>query len=127
MDGTPSQLWIEIDAGLGDDAEELGRVAYGLRDELLDLDVDGVQVAANEDVLAGSKGAGLLAAGGLVVRFVGHDVLKSIIDTGRSWLGRQRQRNIRLTLDGDSLELTNPSPADQDRLVDLWISRHAGN
>ena len=74
-----------------------------------------------------SKGVGLLAAGGLVVRFVlRQDLLQSIIDGIRSWLGRQHARSIKLTLDGDSLELTGVSSAEQDRLVELWVMRHAG-
>jgi hypothetical protein len=54
------------------------------------------------------------------------DVLQSIIDGLRSWLGRQHARSIKLTLDGDSLELTKASTAEQDRLVELWVMRHGG-
>ena len=125
MSGTLAQLEVEIDGNPGDDAEHVARLTYRLRAELLDLDVDAVQLPANGEAPEGSMGVGLLAAGGLVVRFIGQDVLQSIIDTVRSWLARQRCRSIKLTLDGDTLELTGMSSAAQGRLIDLWVARHA--
>jgi hypothetical protein len=32
---------------------------------------------------------------------------------------------VKLTLDGDSLEVTGVSSEEQDRLVELWIAREA--
>ena len=73
-----------------------------------------------------AKGAGLLAAGQLIVGLVASpEVLASIIDTVRSWLGRNRARSVKLTLDGDTLEVTGASSAEQQRLIDLWVTRHA--
>ncbi len=125
MGGTLARLQVEIGAGSGDDAEHLAQLTYRLRAELLDLDVDAVQVAAAGEAPGDSKGVSLLAAGGLLVRFVGRDALQSIVGSVRSWLGRQHCRSIKLTLDGDSLELTEVTSAEQDRLIDLWVARHA--
>jgi hypothetical protein len=67
-----------------------------------------------------------LAIGGLAIRFAMQSaVLKSVVDTTVAWLGRQRARSVKLTLDGDTLELTGVSSDEQDRLVDQWIARHA--
>src|ERR1035438_489379 len=126
MTGTLPKMVVEIDVGPSDDAEYMARLTYRLRDELLNLDVDDVQIAANDEVPENAKAIGLVAAGGLVVRFIGHEVLESIIDRVRSWLARQHCRSIKLTLDGDTLELTGVSSAEQNRLVDLWVTRHAG-
>ena len=52
-------------------------------------------------------------------------VLSSVIDAVRSWLGRNRARGVKLTLDGDTLEVSGVSSAEQDRLIDLWVARHA--
>jgi hypothetical protein len=61
-----------------------------------------------------------------VVQFVlRQEVLTSIIDGVRAWLQRQSARSVKLTLDGDSLEITGPTSAEQDRLVELWVARHA--
>ena len=51
-------------------------------------------------------------------------VLASLIDVVRSWLGRNRARSVSLTLDGDALEVSGVNSAEQDRLIDLWVSRH---
>ena len=54
----------------------------------------------------------------------GPQVLASVIDAVRSWLGRNRARSVRLSLGGDALEVSGVSSAEQDRLIDLWVSRH---
>jgi hypothetical protein len=53
-----------------------------------------------------------------------------VVSAVRDWLRRadEPSRTVRLELDGDVLELSQASMADQDRLVELFISRHtAGN
>jgi hypothetical protein len=67
----------------------------------------------------------LLAAGELLVGLLASpEVLASIIDAVRSWLGRNHASSVKLTLDGDVLEVNGVSSAEQDRLIDLWVSRH---
>ena len=127
MGGTSAALLVEIGSGSAYEDEELARLADRLRAELLDLDVHAVQHASAGAAPEGAKGLpNVAAAGGLVVRFVGRDVLEAVIGRIRSWLSRQRCHAIKITLDGDSLELANPSSAEQEQLVSQWISRHAG-
>jgi hypothetical protein len=121
------ELTVEVEAPADADAEELAQLTNRLRAELLGLDVDAVYSASDKEAPDSSKGVDLLAAGGLLVGFVLRpDVLQSIIDGIRSWLRRQRARSIKLTLDGDSLELTGVSTAEQNRLIELWVMRHGG-
>lgn len=127
MGGNSTALLVEIGSGYGYEDEELARLTGRLRTELLNLDVHAVQYANAEAAPEGAKGLpNVAAAGGLVIRFIGRDVLEAVIGGIRSWLSRQRCRSIKITLDGDSLELVNPSSAEQEQLVSLWISRHAG-
>jgi hypothetical protein len=73
-----------------------------------------------------AKGVGLLAIGGLVVQFVLRpDVLHGLVSGVQSWVSRQRVRSVKLTLDGDSCEVTGASSAEQARMIDTWIARHA--
>jgi hypothetical protein len=75
---------------------------------------------------AGAKGIELLAIGGLVVKFaLNSALLKSVVDTTTAWLGRQGARSVKLSLDGDTLELTGVSSDEQSKLVEQWIARHA--
>lgn len=121
------ELMVEVEAIADTDAEELAQLTNRLRDELLDLDLNAVYSASAGEAPDSSKGFALLAAGGLMVRFVlRQDLLQSIIDAARSWLSRQHARSIKLTLDGDSIELTGATSAEEDRLIELWVMRHVG-
>jgi hypothetical protein len=125
MAAGPAELSVELQAGPDTDAEELAQLAGRLRSELLDLDVDAVRQPMRGEAPGDAKGAGLLAAGELVVGLVASpEVLASLIDAVRSWLGRNRARSVKLTLGGDALEVSGVSSAEQDRLIDLWVSRH---
>jgi hypothetical protein len=124
----PDELSVELQAGPDTDAEELARHATRLRVELLDLDVDEVQQPARGEAPEDSKGLSGSAAGDLVVRLVtSPELLVSLIGEVRSWLGRNRVRSVKLTIDGDSLEVTGVSSAEQDRLINLWVTRHAAS
>ena len=121
------ELTVEVEAAADSDAEELAQLTNRLREELRGLDVEAVYSASGGEALDSSKGIDLLAAGALVVQFVLHpDVLQSIVDSVRLWLGRQHARSIKLTLDGDWIELTGGSTAEVDQLVELWMMRHGG-
>jgi len=120
-----AELSVELQAETDTDAEELAQIANRLRAELLNLDVDTVRQPARGEAPEDAKGTGLLAAGELVVGLAASpEVLASIIDTVRSWLGRNRARSVKLTLGGDTLEVSGMSSAEQERLIDLWVTRH---
>jgi hypothetical protein len=124
--GEQAQLAAVVDAGADSDAEELADLTRRLREQLLELDVDAVEPATGGEAPAGSKGVELLAIGGLVIQFaMKSEVLKSVVDATTAWLGRQQGRSVKLTLDGDTLEVTGVSSDEQRRLVDLWVARHA--
>lgn len=115
-----------LDAGPDHDAEELAELTQRLRGELLELDVDVAPLAGDGELPEGAKGVELLALGGLAVRFVlNSSVLRSVVDTTVGWLGRQQARNVKLTLDGDTLEVTAVSSDEQHQLIEQWIARHA--
>ena len=121
-----AELSVELQAESDTDAEELTQITGRLRAELLDLDVDTVRQPVLGEAPEDAKGAGLLAAGQLVVGLVATpEVLASFIGTIRSWLGRNSARSVKLTLGGDALEVSGVSSAEQDRLIDLWVARHA--
>ena len=128
MSEETGELAAVLDPGPDFDPEETFELTQRLRTELLELDLDAVELGAAGEAPAGAKGAELLAIGGLAVKFVLNSaVLRSVVETTTAWLGRQQARSVKLTLDGDTLELTGVSSDDQGRLVDQWIARHAGD
>jgi hypothetical protein len=122
-----SDLAIELQPDPDTDSEELAELAFRLRSELLDLDVEAIELANAGAAPADAKGFGLLQIGGLVVQFVLRpDVLHGLVSGVESWLGRQRIHSVKITLNGDSCEVTGVSSTEQSRLIDAWIARHAG-
>jgi hypothetical protein len=120
-----SELRVELLPAPDVDAEETDELTGRLLSELLDLDVNAAGRAVSGAAPDAAKGADLLALGALVVQFADSAMLQSLVGVIASWLGRQAQRSIKVTLDGDSLELSGVSTAEQRQLIDLWVKRHA--
>jgi hypothetical protein len=110
------------------DAARLAEVTGYLRAELLQLDVENVTTPQSGDVPPGARVVGIAAVGTLLVA-LGQSVdgLRSVVSAIRDGLrrGEGTQRTVRLELDGDALELSQASAADQERLIELFVARHA--
>ncbi len=111
----------------GADAERLDTVTRYLRDELARLDVDGVRAGPGGEAPEGSRAFDVVAVGGLLVSIANSQVLRAVVTTVRGWLRRtpEQARTVRLELDGDVLELSGATSQEQERLVELFLSRHA--
>jgi hypothetical protein len=118
-------LEIRLDAG-DSDAEELAELTARLRRELLQLDVDAVDRPPGGAPPPGAKAVELIAVGTLLVS-LGRSATKlgSVVRTVQGWAGTRPQRTVKLELDGDTIEISGASSREQERLVDLWIERHA--
>ncbi|MDQ0922339.1 hypothetical protein QF038_000847 [Pseudarthrobacter sp. W1I19] len=112
------------DPGLDD--EELDTLAKRLRAELLDLDVEDVVPFHGEgDIPDGAKGIEFTVIGSLLVKLISKVDVAKVVSALKDWLLRQHLHSIEVTVDGDTLKLTNITSEEQDRLVELWVSRHA--
>lgn len=111
----------------GADAERLAMLTGYLRAELLQLDVEDVTALRAGEPPPGSRVFGVVTVGALLIA-LGQSVqgLRPVVSAVRDWLrrGGETRRTVRLELDGDALELSQASPADQERLIELFISRH---
>jgi hypothetical protein len=124
MTSESSEMLIKLDGLPGADDEEMTRLVGSLRTELRALDIRSVRqpVAAAPDK---SKSGGVPSPDQLVVGLAtSPDVLASVIGWIGAWLGRNRARSAKLSIGGDTLEVTGLSTAEQQRLIDLWVSRH---
>lgn len=128
MTSVPSQLTVEVRVDGADDSE-LAEFTSQLRDRLMDLDVHSVHRLASGEAPEGARAGGQVEFASLVVQLLAQQpgVLQSVIDSIRSWAGRGRVRTVKITLDGDSIELSDPTTEQQERLVDTWVNRHAGS
>jgi hypothetical protein len=130
MSKDKTDLIIRINSGTDIDKEELEKRTQQLREQILDLNVDSVDLVKTRDKPEGSKaGEEVLTWGSLVVSLAASGgVLPSLIGTIQSWLsGRQNRENqkISMEIDGDKIELSGISSDEQRRLIDLFISRHS--
>ncbi|MFC3452955.1 hypothetical protein [Amycolatopsis speibonae] len=112
----------------GADAERVDQLAGYLRGELIERGVADVKALPAGEAPPGSRGFDAATAGGLLVT-VGKsaDGLRSVVAAVREWLSRggRVKRTVRLEIDGDVLELSEATLSDQDKLVDLFVSRHS--
>ena len=122
-----SDLALVVDAGPDADDEELERLTDQLRRELLQLDVDAVRRPMLGEAPPGAKAVGMMAIGALVIEFARSSaVLTAVVGAVQSWMSHATGRSVKLQLDGDSIEMTGISSADQTRVIDAWLARHAG-
>lgn len=111
------------------DAERLAVLTGYLRAELLRLDVvEEVSALPAGEPPPGARVFEVATVGALLIA-VGQSFegLRSVVSVIRDWLSRGEGtgRAVRLELGGDTLELSQASAADQERLIELFIRQHA--
>jgi hypothetical protein len=124
------ELRVQL-AEAGADAERLDQLTGYLRQELLQLDVEDVRALPAGEPPPGTRAIDALAIGGLLVTFTeGAQSVRKVVAAIRAWLARGGggvKRTVRLELEGDVLELSEVSASEQTRLIELFVSRHAGS
>jgi IS4 transposase len=120
-------LTIRLDED-GADAERIDQLTRMLRRELDELDVERVEPLGAGDSPQGARGLDMAVVGGLIVT-IGQSAhaLGPVVTAIRNWLSRTPGpvRTVRVELSGDVLELSHASAAEEQRLVDLFVSRHS--
>src|SRR5215467_6531041 len=121
-----SELRLQL-SEQGADAERLAALTGYLRTELLQLDVEDVTALHAGEAPPGARAFGVATVGALLIALgQSAEGLRSVVSVIGDWLRRGGgiQRTVRLELDGDVLELSQASAADQQQLIDLFVSRH---
>jgi hypothetical protein len=112
----------------GADEERLAVLTGYLRTEPRQRDVGDVAAPPLGVAPPGARVAGVAAVGTLLVALgQSAEGLRSVVSAIRDWLrrGDGTRRTVRLELGGDALVLSQASAADQERLIELFVSRHA--
>jgi hypothetical protein len=118
------QVQLELDDGAS--PEEIERLTAAMRRELLQLDVAAVDRVPGEAAPEGAKAGLEIAAVGALMVTLGNagSTLEQIVATMRSWASRSSDRTVKLSLDGDTLEVGGMSEEDQRHVIDSWMERH---
>ena len=124
-----SELRLQLSES-GADAERLDTLTGYLRRELVELDVGNVTALRAGPPPPGARAIDALAIGGLVVTLTkSAQGVRNVVGAIRGWLaqGGGSKRTVRLELDGDVLELSEVTEKEQTRLIELFVTRHAGS
>jgi len=114
------EVGVEPDA----DAAELDEATLKLRRELLQLDVADVECPADgHPPPPGTRAVEAALLGTLVVT-AANDLVGAVVRAVASWIGRRQNRSVKLEIDGDSIEVTDPSAEDQQRMIEAFLARH---
>lgn len=125
MDPDDNKLDISLDAGDGASAAELDELTAALRRELLRLDLERVERPSAGPAPADARGVDLAIVGQLIVELgKAGPILGQVIAVVQAWAARSPQRTAKVTIGGDTLELTGMSEADQHKVIGAWMARH---
>jgi hypothetical protein len=120
-----SQLAINLSVDADVSARELEELTAAMRRELLQLDVLSVDRVSGGPAPEGAKGIELAEIGALIVSLgKATPVLGQIVEVIQAWAARSPNRTVKLTLDGDSLELNGVSESQQHLVIKDWMARH---
>jgi hypothetical protein len=120
------QLTLNLVTDPDVDAAELADLTQRLRRELLELDVDRVELPRSGPPPPGAKAIEPFSLGTLIITLASAGgVLTSLIGLLQSWLNRNNQRQVKLAINGDTLEVSGLSSDEQQRLIANWLERQA--
>lgn len=119
-----ADLTLQVHPMGDDDVGELLDLTSMLRSELLALDVTDVRPLEARTAPEGAKGLAAVA-GWLAVQLGSVEALRATVDLIRGWVGRTR-REVEVRIGDDVLKVSGVSSAEQERIIDAWLARHAG-
>ena len=118
------RLKVAIEGDPDADKAEIDHLTGQLRRHLLELEVQSVETVRSTDVPAGAKPGELIVLGVLAVQLAPR-VLPAVVSFLSGWLKDRPVRELEMTMGGDTLKLTGISHQDQERALELFLSKHA--
>jgi hypothetical protein len=119
---TADDVVLRVQPASDEDNSELADMTRRLRSRLLDLDVEGIDPVIDTLQPKGAKGLEALV-GWLTVR-LGKEMLRKVIGEVVEWAAHTHN-TVEITYNGDSLKVTGVTSAQQERLVNDFLARHA--
>ena len=117
-----------VDVRLDEREADASRIDALHRNVLEELrQVDDLEVATTRIFgPPGTRAVDVAAMSSLAIAVLGSGGLTALVASLRGWLGRERgtPRTVRLEIDGDVIVLSGGSSAEEQRLLDLFVSRH---
>jgi Effector Associated Constant Component 1 len=114
-----SSIRLHVADGHGD-PDRAADLAWQLRSELLEYDVERVDHAPGAPPPPGAKGAAMEWAQ-LIVSFAGS--MPPLLGAVQQWLGRQHDCDVEIEFEGERLALKGVSDAERDLIVSTWLRK----
>ena len=120
------EVLVALEPDPGTDPEDVERLGRQLRNELRALDVDDVAVLDIGLPPDGAKsGAAASLTEWLVTLSAGGGVFVTVIGTLKEWLTRRgAAHELTVTIDGDTLELSNATQTERAEVIETFVRRH---
>jgi hypothetical protein len=120
------EVLVALEPDPGTDPEDVERLGRQLRNELRALDVDDVAVLDGGPLPDGAKsGAAASLTEWLITLSAGGGVFVTVIGTLKDWLSRRgAAHKLTITIDGDTVELSNATQAERAELIETFVRRH---
>lgn len=124
--GWELELSLVLEPEAGADAAEVERLGRRLHDELRAADLWEVQPVPGPPAPPGARAVDAATLTQLLITLsAGGGVFVTVLATVRDWLGRQGGgHTVKISIDGDTLELTNATAADSARLIQMFADKH---
>ena len=108
------------------DAEAGERLARQLRNELRELDVDSITNPVTKPAPERAKSADVATLTEIILTMsAAGGVFPTALGLLRDWLGRHALRHhIKVTIDGDTIELDSASLAERQQMISDFVQRH---
>ncbi|MGW6791845.1 hypothetical protein [Streptomyces chartreusis] len=114
---------LVLDGDPDSDREELDVLTRQLREQLLALDVDNVELLRLDSAPRGAKPGDVITIGSLSVTMAPF-ALRAVLRLVEKWIEHRPVRTATAAIDGDSIELQAITSAEQRQLIDAFVAIH---
>ena len=121
-----TQVRLTLEGGAECDTEYLADLTHQLRQELLELEVEAVDLVRDGEIPAGAKAGDPITWGSLLLAFASGGGLAALIGLLQTWLIRNDQSSVTMKIGDDELTVTGRPTAQQQQVIDNWLNRHKG-
>jgi hypothetical protein len=123
MEGHAVQLILHIDSGSEADREEQAQFTQGLRNALVELDVDRVDpMRSDSEAPVGSKGDPLTLAALAVT--LAPIALREVMKALQVWLSRHERATVTIESGGQKIAVTGSPSKEQQKLIDAFVGHY---
>ena len=120
------EVLLILEPEIGSEDDEREELVRQLGVELRELDVEALSSSAGRPAPARSKGVETWGDW-LITLSASGGVFTTLLVTVQNWLDRHRgAHKVKVVIDGDTLELSGATTAEQARIVRAFLSKHSG-